>query len=941
MLVHYHCYNYFRSDTAKESQQWTSDSTKGSDNKNFDPVELEFNGQYGCGICNVLYNSQASAIQHLKGEKHRKAKSNTQQKNSENLLNCNACGKVFMNAFSAEQHFSSEKHKKIVQQNQNGQFTTGNSVSSTIYYSRASSETNTTNALEDSFYPQENLVSLQPNIASPITVTVASGHRQLNIESQLQALDLEIEEEVPHLPGNKNSNHAPEIFPANCSAQNLNSNHSQEVYTFDGTRGHCYACKIEFTSHAHANQHLQGQKHKKNCERFAGRSEPTKNLHVGRQQSVVKDNADATSKQKSEPKEYEWNGSRGWCNICNFELESEQHAKQHLTGKNHQKKKKFQCDTDNPEDSSLYCSVVKDNADVALKQNSDPKEYEWYGARGWCNICNFELESEQHAKQHLTGKNHQKKKKFQCDTVNPEDSSLYCAVCDKHFSGPECANQHYASAKHIQRAGLAGMQHQQQSPLLPQGTGVGHDKTNWYECEICCCKLNSREQLEIHKSSPRHKAEEAKRLQRQNSSPRENRQYIPGNVGVSNMRISFTPHQNSDRRNVELGEPVKSPEHLPDVVQFGQQQPSSRFSNAALDQISMNLSQGFLFNKISFGELCPEESVREEKLDTLNLSSATGTFASVSETDLKSLAHEQQSLLNDKLTHNTSTLNTKIEEKTMPEKEPIGHKSSASDVSTNGGDSWEFTTATSGEVYHNVLDPKSEKEEIDGVSNTHENSALNFSQKSQKSKGSDQARALRNRSKRSNSRNVGSASGTPGNDDSDDVSDRGMDELSRKYQEKAAAVVMSNLEHMARTGDIGQGHIATQSPTFNGVNAISSPSCTNEPVKTPSPIKQHISGNASPDTAQSPFPHHKYYCRTCKSPMNSEKAYRDHMTGRRHMQKVAEEPALQRQHHPLAKTFYYYHRLEFDLTKTKPRQYQRELLSEAMKGDTVIFLPTG
>ncbi|KAK3102774.1 hypothetical protein FSP39_013845 [Pinctada imbricata] len=65
------------------------------------------------------------------------------------------------------------------------------------------------------------------------------------------------------------------------------------------------------------------------------------------------------------------------------------------------------------------------------------------------------------------------------------------------------------------------------------------------------------------------------------------------------------------------------------------------------------------------------------------------------------------------------------------------------------------------------------------------------------------------------------------------------------------------------------------------------------------------------------------------------------MRGQGHMQKVATEPAPSRNHSPLLKKFEDYGNLNFDLTKTVPRGYQRELFTKAMEGDTVLFLPTG
>lgn len=82
---------------------------------------------------------------------------------------------------------------------------------------------------------------------------------------------------------------------------------------------------------------------------------------------------------------------------------------------------------------------------------------------------------------------------------------------------------------------------------------------------------------------------------------------------------------------------------------------------------------------------------------------------------------------------------------------------------------------------------------------------------------------------------------------------------------------------------------------------------------------------------------HKYYCHTCKSPMNTLESYESHLKGKRHMQKVCTEPAPYREHlwpRELPNDF-------VPPTLTKPRNYQIELYQKATKEDSLVFLPTG
>lgn len=82
---------------------------------------------------------------------------------------------------------------------------------------------------------------------------------------------------------------------------------------------------------------------------------------------------------------------------------------------------------------------------------------------------------------------------------------------------------------------------------------------------------------------------------------------------------------------------------------------------------------------------------------------------------------------------------------------------------------------------------------------------------------------------------------------------------------------------------------------------------------------------------------HPYYCHTCRAPANSRENYESHLQGKRHLSKVGTEPAPLRQHCEPKELGFNFR----PLTKSTPRNYQWELYDNAMRSDTVCFLPTG
>ncbi|XP_071104399.1 uncharacterized protein [Haliotis cracherodii] len=374
--------------------------------------------------------------------------------------------------------------------------------------------------------------------------------------SCLQNLNM-VNQHFPHITDGNNSNNSSENTQMQRTPLSQENVTEEQEYIFYGSTGRCNICKIELTSREHANQHLSGKKHAK-----------AKGLHSAGTGDVLVNNGPDVSERTAGVKPstspqtpYRFDGNRGWCNVCSIELTSSQHAQQHLNGKNHTNALARWQATNRHEESKesaerrLYefdgmrgfCNVCnieltskahasqhlagkphekavqRLNLVDAVDAHRDPSSgvsqpgdameepaYVFTGGRGRCFVCNIELTSPQHATQHLQGRSHARAEEKRKMINQNGILSLQCKVCLKSFSGQESAAQHYASAKHISKAGLT------KGSLDPVGieagglysagreNSVGHSPRNMYVCEVCQCQVNSFEQLSIHKKSPKH-----------------------------------------------------------------------------------------------------------------------------------------------------------------------------------------------------------------------------------------------------------------------------------------------------------------------------------------------------------------------------------------------------------------------------------------------------
>ncbi|KAL8618754.1 hypothetical protein ACOMHN_015164 [Nucella lapillus] len=232
-------------------------------------------------------------------------------------------------------------------------------------------------------------------------------------------------------------------------------------YIFDGSRGVCNVCKIDFTSRSHAESHLAGAKHKKAVIRW--------------QSAMAVQAADVSQSSQA--------------------FDAPQVGVQAVPG------------------------AAAENPSLTSNPLKDKQAYSFDGHRGYCFACKIELTSEAHASQHLVGKKHHSATERWIQDGENCSYPLFCNICLKPFTGQESAAQHFSSEKHKKKLSLsegaaAARKDPETGALL-----VVLDNQMWYMCETCKCPLNTIDQFRLHVNSPRHNAE-VEKVKKQDHSNR-------------------------------------------------------------------------------------------------------------------------------------------------------------------------------------------------------------------------------------------------------------------------------------------------------------------------------------------------------------------------------------------------------------------------------------
>lgn len=848
------------------------------------------------------------------------------------ISECNACGKKFNNELSAEQHFASENHKK-----REAFFHSTESTSPKNSYEYSDIEIDSPHG---SSYPSENLVDLQPRQAAIAGTAISSPTRP------------------------------------SSSSKNLPD------YTFDkmSRKGFCNVCNLDLTSEEHAKQHVNGQKHLKAKQRFGN------NIQT---QEIPSPKSSNTVPQK----EYAFDGMHGYCFVCKIDLTSHQHASQHLNGKPHAKAKASQSSSFHQTPSS---SPQQSRSSSANDKSDIKQEYVFTGGRGFCYICNLELTSNVHAQQHLSGKSHEKAKQKVCGSI-PSSLPLTCEICKKSFSGPECASQHFSSAKHLQKEALV----KAENPTAPVANreilgavATAIDKTQWVLCEVCNVRLNSVEQLNIHKNSPKHKAEEEKlarmgtnvevmktsdfnmdaikpRFQVQNTGvlPAAQMKDIVGQKPVNSFKSSlssFGPDsflsnqpgmfaQELGKEDLTMGtfhtldihsilneKPIEVP-----VIDFEDDtSPKVKYIEGQVGQTE----HARLHEEKNLKEKCREKEFEKEMIsDKMNTSSSSQSSFEMPE--LESIDSSKRNTC-DKETKSKKDLEN-LTKKWLNSNEPRppgaypydSLKSNETRCSSSGDNN-----ASLSRIDNKSFIPSEKTGTVSSQSSLQQNvsSALASGHHVMKSNSNQtgtelDAKKLEDRDKKSTTQNT-----------ADSKSNSPIKGPSNSRSSGSALVTrVSNSNSRGGTKDGGGSTLLYDSSDSSDESDDQDDffRCTSIDVQqrlqelgidslSAKPTESLVFIKPNNDVRPSSgVP--KYYCEICKTQMNSKKSYKSHMEGRRHMQRVAVMDAQPRSHQPIVKEVLNQGNTHCSITAWTPRSYQWELYGRAMEGDRVIFLPTG
>ncbi|BFZ16226.1 hypothetical protein BsWGS_19265 [Bradybaena similaris] len=263
----------------------------------------------------------------------------------------------------------------------------------------------------------------------------------------------------------------------------------------------CKICNVPFSSPENASQHFMSDKHQKKLQSYSAANiqetgpEQTGIVRVHQSpapivsqsgeshdnietDAIPLENAEEQSERLFAPNREFWKGSnteayvmkgdRGFCYVCNIELTSPQHCRQHIKGSKHIKKEKefFSAKSHeafDPEqtsvmkvyDAAVPITFVKGNShglithttnefEIVEPQNRSREQlpptremqtrpntetYVMKGDKGVCYVCNIELTSPQHCRQHIEGSKHIKRKNefFSVkshETFDPEQTSV-------------------------------------------------------------------------------------------------------------------------------------------------------------------------------------------------------------------------------------------------------------------------------------------------------------------------------------------------------------------------------------------------------------------------------------------------------------------------------------------------------------------------------------
>ncbi|KAL8541758.1 hypothetical protein ACS0TY_002858 [Phlomoides rotata] len=455
--------------------------------------------EWTCDICKVTTTSETTLNAHLQGSKHRSnfeslksskfhaedtiSSSSSDSppeippiKNSRQEWTCDICKVTTTSEATLNAHLQGSKHRS------NFQSLKGSKIHAEDTRSSSSSDR------PPEIPPNKN--SRQEWTCDICKVTTTS-------EAMLNA----------HLQGSEHRSNCESLKGSRFHAEDTRSSSSSdsppEIPPIKNSRQEwtCDICKVTTTSETTLNAHLQGSKHRSNCESLIGSK-----FHA--------EDTRSSSSSDSPPEIPPIKNSRQeWtCDICKVTTTSEATLNAHLQGSEHRsnceslKGNKFHAEDTRPSSSS----------DMPLEIPPIKKfQQEWN-----CDICKVTTTSETTLNAHLQGSKHRsnceslKESKFHAGDTRPSSSrsdqgswlkqakpkqdggtnqifELYCNVCSLKLNTCSCLASHIKGKRHL-------------SNITTMKQDAGTNQILKLYCNVCSLKLNNSIDLASHVKGKRH-----------------------------------------------------------------------------------------------------------------------------------------------------------------------------------------------------------------------------------------------------------------------------------------------------------------------------------------------------------------------------------------------------------------------------------------------------
>ncbi|GFR76989.1 endoribonuclease Dicer homolog 1 [Elysia marginata] len=837
--------------------------------------EFTMNGSKGfCFVCSIQLTSFEHKESHVKGQKHQKrclqtgmSGGQSQQNavssnpgnsspsvydilsNTNGVLMCSLCDVPFSCLANAREHFASNKHKKKVAMKSKENMAPCFQEPIMRQESVASSFDQTIPkavAITDSpFAPLRNpsverqtsgsvLSSQAPFVSAPVGAAPAPLFHPVPLRAVPE----------PHNPG-------PDIAPGNAMPKEINT--SKTVGIVNGNLS-LNVAEVHLTSTPLADQHLNGQKHKRKAATW---------------KCALHDQVMLTPLASSTP-----------CPGFEGQRASPPGVSQGPVM---------------PQFATTANSPVQEVQDETCFFNPN-------SARGFCVPCGIEISSLQHYNQHRLGKPHSRSRQRYLLSQQGKSYPLECDVCKKSFTGQESAQQHFTSARHKSKVEIMG-QGGREVELLEDGRMIMRDSQIWYVCDICECPLNTREQFEIHKTSPRHKKALESKLSKAKLEASVTNEYR--NVGVE-------PHIADSGRaaNDDAFKPTRSPE------------PQALCENERREQegiLESNL-QHLLFKPHSVTNSLSMQGDQQWHFD--QVTNNPGGIANTATLPQPNIARDTQSFLpTERYRVGAGAWTNTTAFQQAPQ--PAGNSSQqASNFHPLHGGRIYYTGSTASTSGH-----------IDNTGSPgHCNANFQRSEDNTENRGSLSSHAT-------STPNLEMASEA----DYTGIARRPV--MKRGTSNKSAGLPFRDIRTMEqRLSDDEEWNESSQDADQE-VERTNFNISEEEGTGLASNLQNlQVSDNQQTNSfvERSTKPGFKYFCTVCKKHMNTKDSWLAHQAGSLHKFNVSTIPTPGRQLSPIRSVVTEgIIRRASNLTKDLPRAYQLELLQKAMAKDTVIYLPTG